>query len=99
MGAGAFTFAISFAGWMLLKAVLGIRVSPEEEFEGLDIGEHGITAYPDFQLAHAYAGQMPAPGAAGLPLAERMGSEARPASGTSALRPSVPADEERRSGR
>ena len=23
-------------------------MSPEEEFEGVDIGEHGMTAYPDF---------------------------------------------------
>ncbi len=36
--------------WLALKAAMGIRVSAEEEFEGLDIGEHGITAYPDFQL-------------------------------------------------
>jgi hypothetical protein len=28
---------------------MGIRVSPEEEWAGLDIGEHGITAYPEFQ--------------------------------------------------
>ncbi|MGB4782633.1 MAG: ammonia permease, partial [Candidatus Methylomirabilis sp.] len=27
----------------------GLRVSPEEEIEGLDYGEHGIVAYPDFQ--------------------------------------------------
>jgi Amt family ammonium transporter len=50
VGAGVFTFAISLLGWGLLKMVVGIRVSPEEEMEGLDVGEHGITAYPDFQL-------------------------------------------------
>ena len=27
---------------------MGVRVSEEEELEGLDIGEHGISAYPDF---------------------------------------------------
>jgi Amt family ammonium transporter len=35
----------------LLKVTVGIRVSPEEEVEGLDVGEHGISAYPDFVLA------------------------------------------------
>ena len=45
-----------------IKAVLGLRVSPEEEFEGLDIGEHGITAYPDFQLASVGSGAWPAGG-------------------------------------
>ncbi|GIV20764.1 MAG: ammonium transporter [Armatimonadota bacterium] len=34
----------------LLKITIGIRVSPEEELEGLDIGEHGLAAYPDFVL-------------------------------------------------
>jgi len=34
--------------WIVLKAVLGIRVSAEEENEGLDIGEHGNHAYPAF---------------------------------------------------
>ncbi|HEX9880638.1 MAG TPA: ammonium transporter [Candidatus Binatia bacterium] len=46
---GAFIFSASFLGWLLLKNTLGIRVSAEEELAGLDIGEHGITAYPEFQ--------------------------------------------------
>jgi Amt family ammonium transporter len=45
---GAFTFVVSAACWFVLKATLGIRVSEEEEFEGLDIGEHGMSGYPDF---------------------------------------------------
>ena len=48
--AGLFTFAISMLAWGTLKVTMGIRVSPEEEMEGLDVGEHGITAYPDFQV-------------------------------------------------
>ena len=28
---------------------MGLRVSENEELEGLDIGEHGMSAYPDFQ--------------------------------------------------
>jgi Amt family ammonium transporter len=46
--AGLFTFAGSLVLWYALKLAMGIRVSPEEEIEGLDIGEHGNRAYPDF---------------------------------------------------
>jgi ammonium transporter, Amt family len=42
---GAFTLVASAIAWYLLKFTLGIRVSPEEELEGLDIGEHGMHAY------------------------------------------------------
>lgn len=48
---GAFTLGVGLVAWGIIKLAVGIRVSPEEEVEGLDIGEHGITAYPDFQLA------------------------------------------------
>lgn len=41
-------FGVSFVVWMALKATVGIRVSEEEEYEGLDIGECGIEAYPEF---------------------------------------------------
>lgn len=34
--------------WLIIKATLGLRVSKEEEIQGLDIGEHGSQAYPDF---------------------------------------------------
>ena len=40
--------------WLVLKYTMGIRVSPEEEREGLDIGEHGNTAYPNFVKAEPY---------------------------------------------
>jgi Amt family ammonium transporter len=46
-GVTCFLFALITFG--ILKAISGIRVSEEEEFEGLDIGEHGQEAYPDFQ--------------------------------------------------
>lgn len=46
---GVFVFAIATVSWAILKAVVGLRVSAEEEMEGLDIGEHGNSAYPDFQ--------------------------------------------------
>ncbi|HSH13443.1 MAG TPA: ammonium transporter, partial [Desulfurivibrionaceae bacterium] len=51
LAVGAFIFPVSMVGWALLKGLVGIRVSPEEEMEGLDMGEHGLMAYPDFQLA------------------------------------------------
>ena len=47
-GVGAATFALSAIAWMLIKVTLGIRVSAEEEVEGLDVGEHGNEAYPGF---------------------------------------------------
>jgi Amt family ammonium transporter len=43
--AGAFTFVGALVVWYVIKLVLGVRVSPEEESEGLDIGEHGMHAY------------------------------------------------------
>jgi Amt family ammonium transporter len=44
----AWTFAASFIVWLVIKAVMGIRVSEEEEYEGCDIGECGLEAYPEF---------------------------------------------------
>ncbi len=41
-------FITSFIVWAILKAVMGIRVSEEEEYEGLDVGECGQEAYPEF---------------------------------------------------
>lgn len=46
---GAFTFVVSYIIWFVLKVTIGIRVSEHEEYEGLDIGEHGMEAYPDFK--------------------------------------------------
>jgi ammonium transporter, Amt family len=46
-----YVFPASLIVWYLLKLVFGIRVTPEEETEGLDIGEHGNEAYPDFTAA------------------------------------------------
>ena len=44
----AFSVVFSSAVWTILKLTLGIRVGPEEEWEGLDIGEHGMEAYSGF---------------------------------------------------
>lgn len=45
---GLFTVVASSIFWYVLKMTLGIRVSPEEELKGLDIGEHGMEAYSGF---------------------------------------------------
>jgi ammonium transporter, Amt family len=45
---GGLTVLLSSIFWVALKATLGIRVSAEEELAGLDIGEHGMEAYPGF---------------------------------------------------
>jgi len=44
----AWVFITSFVVWFAVKAIFGIRVSEEEEYEGLDIGECGLDAYPEF---------------------------------------------------
>ena len=42
------TFGASLVIWSILKATMGIRVSQEEEYEGTDISECGLEAYPEF---------------------------------------------------
>ncbi len=44
----AWTFSASLVVWLVLKAIMGIRVSAQEEYEGVDISECGIEAYPEF---------------------------------------------------
>ncbi|QJR21585.1 Ammonium transporter [Brevinematales bacterium NS] len=46
---GAFVFTVALVVWAILHKTVGIRVSREEELIGLDLGEHGQEAYPDFQ--------------------------------------------------
>ena len=41
-------FTSSIAVWLGLKATIGIRVDEQEEYEGVDIGECGLEAYPEF---------------------------------------------------
>ncbi len=50
LAVGAFVFSTSALVWLALKKTVGIRVSLNEELRGLDIGEHGNEAYPDFAL-------------------------------------------------
>lgn len=44
----SWVFGTSFVTWFIIKAVMGIRVSEEEELEGCDISECGLDAYPEF---------------------------------------------------
>lgn len=45
---GTTAFVAALILFMALKSTIGLRVAAEEELEGLDIGEHGMEAYPDF---------------------------------------------------
>jgi Amt family ammonium transporter len=54
-----FVFTVALIAWVLIKATVGLRVSLQEEIEGLDIGEHGNSAYPEFltrKPAYSYVG-------------------------------------------
>ena len=44
----AWVFFVSLIVWFILKAVMGIRVSEQEEYEGVDLHECGLEAYPEF---------------------------------------------------
>jgi len=44
----AWTFGASLVVWLLLKLTIGLRVSEEHEYEGVDISECGLEAYPEF---------------------------------------------------
>jgi len=58
IGIGAcfiWTFAAAFIMFKLIDMTIGLRVSPEEELEGLDFAEHGGNAYPDFGVS-SYGG-------------------------------------------
>jgi Amt family ammonium transporter len=47
----AWVFLTSLVVWFVLSKTIGIRVSEEEEYEGVDIGECGLEAYPEFTKA------------------------------------------------
>jgi Amt family ammonium transporter len=51
LAVGVFVVVASGVVWGVLRAAMGIRVPADEEQAGLDIGEHGISAYPEFHVA------------------------------------------------
>ncbi|WP_428940117.1 ammonium transporter [Fontivita pretiosa] len=62
IGAVAVTvFGVSLLAWAILKLTVGIRVSEAEEIEGLDIGEHGMEAYPGFGFDQVLGTPSPEP--------------------------------------
>ncbi|WP_062373080.1 ammonium transporter [Halomonas sp. KX33721] len=50
VGIFGWVFIASLVVWLVLKAIMGIRVSEEEEYEGVDIAECGLEAYPEFSV-------------------------------------------------
>lgn len=44
----AWVFVASLLVWGLIKLIMGLRVSEEDEYEGVDISECGMEAYPEF---------------------------------------------------
>jgi Amt family ammonium transporter len=51
LGLGAifiWTFGASLVVWSVIKMIMGLRVTEQEEYEGVDISECGIEAYPEF---------------------------------------------------
>jgi Amt family ammonium transporter len=63
IGIGAcflWTFTTALVLFKLIEKTVGLRVSPEEELEGLDFSEHGGNAYPDFEVSsHGGMGSVP----------------------------------------
>lgn len=58
LGIGAdflWVFPTTFIMFKLIDKTIGLRVSPEDEVTGLDVTEHGGTAYPDFEVSSAYS--------------------------------------------
>ncbi|GAA5176633.1 ammonium transporter [Modicisalibacter zincidurans] len=48
IGIFAWVFIASLVVWLIIKAIMGVRVSEEEEYEGVDLAECGLEAYPEF---------------------------------------------------
>ena len=49
-------FPTAYLLFKVIDVTIGLRVSPEEELEGLDFVEHGGNAYPDFEISHSSGG-------------------------------------------
>ncbi|PXX96780.1 ammonium transporter [Halomonas sp. LBP4] len=56
LGIFIWVFVASLIVWLILKAVMGVRVSEEEEYEGVDLAECGLEAYPEFRVANVNGG-------------------------------------------
>jgi len=77
----AWTFLTTYTLFRVVKATIGLRVSPEEEYDGLDFHEHGGDAYPEFsKSAGSSLGSSPPSGGSPRPV------EATPALAMAAVR-------------
>jgi len=69
-------FPTAFLLFKLIEKTIGLRVSPEEELEGLDVAEHGGSAYPDFEvISHGGISTVGTPAGAAPPLAAGIKTE------------------------
>ena len=69
--AGVFfwTFTTAFILFKVIAATVGLRVSREEELEGLDLSEHVASCYPDFvTIGRSYTGVPPLASGARVPM-------------------------------
>lgn len=78
---GAFVLIVSALAWYLIKATMGLRVSLQEEIEGLDIGEHGNQAYPDFMSRKSHYSYLGTPSSSENPLPTKASDYKRDYSG------------------
>jgi len=70
IGAGfLWAFGSSFILFKLIKAIMGIRLTEEEELTGCDFSEHGLSAYPEFIFPDIVTPRPPAGGLSGKPVA------------------------------
>jgi Amt family ammonium transporter len=60
-------FPVAFLMFKLISKTVGLRVSAEEELEGLDYWEHGGSAYPDFEVISHGGVSTSGPAGPGMP--------------------------------
>jgi Amt family ammonium transporter len=58
----AWVFGTALVVWLVIKMVIGIRVSEQEEYEGVDIAECGLEAYPEFATTRNVSSKAPPAG-------------------------------------
>jgi len=67
LGAAAifgWVFVAGFVAWFAIKMIMGLRVSEEDEYSGVDLAECGLEAYPEFVAGRESAGGAPPAAAA-----------------------------------
>ncbi|GKW50528.1 ammonium transporter [Halomonas sp. NCCP-2165] len=72
IGIFVWVFLASLAVWLIIKAAMGLRVSEEEEYEGVDLAECGLEAYPEFTVAKVRGGGSGRPQNDGLSQSARL---------------------------